>query len=171
MLGMIGIAFAAGLAVAFVLPRHASCGQQLGLGAAVGALGLPLVIGLATAIVGAWPTPGDGAVALLAMLLYGALLGATGGSVVWVIGRIPFVSQALFGRPGLDPEGESMALEALEARRRQALRRAAAQVVGEIAVGDYDDDLWAQAEDEVGPVPERRERRYIQLRAERIVHG
>lgn len=171
MLSLIAVAFVAGLVVAYVLPRHASFSRQLGLGAAVGAIGLPLTILLATLIVGERPTPGAGAATLLVLLVYGALLGATGGSVVWVIGRIPFVTQALFGSPGLDPEGEGMAHEALEARRRQALRRAEQQVSQEIEAGEFDDDLWTQAEDEVGAVPERRERRYRQLRAERIVHG
>lgn len=170
MLSLIAVAFAAGLAVAYLLPRHAAFSRQLGLGAAVGALGLPLIIVLAALILGERTLPDAGVTFLLVLLMYGALVGATGGSVAWVVGRIPFVSQALFGRPGLDPEGESMAHEALEARRRQALRRARQQVERELAAGEHDDDLWAQAEDEVGSVPERRERRYIELRAERIVY-
>ncbi len=171
MFALITVAFAAGVIVAFVLPRHAAFSRHLALGAALGAAGLLLLLAIAGLIDGESPLPPPLLASFAVMLVYGALLGATGGAVAWLLGRLPLFARLFVTRPGFDPEGEGVERDAIEARRRQRLRTATARVERELAAGRFDEDLWQQATDEVGDMTERQRRRYIELRADRIVHG
>lgn len=170
MLGLLTVTIVAALVVAFALPRHAAFSRHLGLGALVGAIGLPVAMVFTALLFGAGIT--TGALFTLAIVaLYGAILGAAGGSIVWVLGRLSLVTALFTGRSGLDPEGDNMRRDVVEARRREALRRAGKQVEEELAAGSWDADLWEQAGDEVGRQRERQRQRYAELRADRIVHG
>lgn len=171
MLSLVGIAVAAALLVAYAVPRHAGFGRHIVTGIITGAVGLTLILLLTIAIeTGTLAIRGLGRGLLISAAL-GGILGATGASAVWVAGRVDRISGLFRARPGFDPEGEAMGQEAAEARRRSLIRQARAQVEAELARGHWDADLWQQAGDELGSGSERRRRRYVELRAERIVLG
>ena len=169
MLALLAIALVAGLFVVVVVSDHAGFGRHIGSGALVGAAGLIIAMLAMLLLSDELAVTATHPAALAVAALYGALSGAAGGSAAWVLRRLPAVSALFAARPGFDPEGERMDEEALVARHRQRLREARHQAEQELAAGTHDADLWQRAEDEAGSRDDAQRRRYIELRAERIV--
>jgi len=171
MIALLSVALFVGVVVLFLVPAHAGFLRHFITGMALGACGLSLAVAVAVVLGGGAGQPAEWLAMAVVTGLYGAILGATGGAVVGLGRSLPAVQGMLAPRKGLDPEGESMDAEAAAAWYRRQLDAARQRTEAELARSEFDADLWRQAGEETRVGSERQRRRYIELRAERILLG
>lgn len=158
------------LAVWFLVPRDAGFLRHIGVGGLVAAITMAFLAAGTLPLRDGSPVLTD-VIALLAVVgTYAAILGAAGGAVIWLIARLPMFASAFTGGQGRDPEGDSMAEEARQARMRHLDRQARRQAEQELAVGEVDQELWRKAGAQAGGDEQRHRRLYIEARVVRIRH-